>query len=82
MSAFNHSNSIKLPILVNLAFYPGVNSDPVFDGNMATHRPVTDGRATINFDGIFYISALRIRTSINTFELHLKLKYLCWSLFF
>lgn len=77
MFAFNHSNSIKLPILVNLAFYPGVNSEHVFDGNMTTHRTIADGRATISFDGIFYISALRIRTSNNKFELHLKLKNLC-----
>nr|XP_034311976.1 receptor-type tyrosine-protein phosphatase mu isoform X5 [Crassostrea gigas] len=47
---------------VNLAFHPGMNSDPVFDGDMTTHRTIEDGRATIRFNGIFNINALRIRT--------------------
>lgn len=68
--AYFHFDRINIPISVNLAFYPGTNNDLVFDGNMTTHRTIADGRATIHFDGMFYVSALRIRTSNNKFELH------------
>lgn len=50
----------KIQILVNLAYDP---RDLVFDGNLTTHRKIIDGRATINFNGTFYVDALRMPAS-------------------
>lgn len=68
--------SIKIFISVNLAFHPGMTNDIVFDGNINTHRITEDGKATINFDGIYYVSALRFVTGNKKIDLPFKLKEL------
>lgn len=45
---------------VNLAYDP---RDLVFDGNLTTKRTISDGRARINFNGTFYVNALRMPAS-------------------
>lgn len=49
-----------------------MSTDPVFDGDAKTHRTIDDGRATINFDGKYYVYALRIPTSNDKFALRLN----------
>lgn len=50
----------QFQISVNLAYDP---RDPVFDGNLNTSRKIGDGTASINFNGTFYVNALRMPTS-------------------
>lgn len=51
-----------------------MTNDIVFDGQMNTHRRTVDGKATINFEGTYYVSALRFITGTKKIYQHVRLK--------